>query len=99
MARREGISDVSNLAMWMTSDWRGVCNLRKSNRWWQKSGKRGKRVGGCLIGKSREGRGEKKRCGWLPDWEVEGVVAAEKRDVGGCPIRKSSRSDGSERCG
>lgn len=41
----------------------------------------------------------KKRCGWLPDLEVEGVVAAEKRFVGGYPIGKSSRSDGSERCG
>lgn len=72
MARRVGISDVSNLAMWMTSDWRGVCNLRKSNRWWQKSGKRGNKI-----------------CWWLPDWEVEGVVAGEKRDVGGYPIGKS----------
>ena len=64
MARREGISDVSNLAMWITSDWRGVCNLRKSNRWWQKSGKRGERVvGGCRIGKSREGREEKRFVG------------------------------------
>lgn len=46
--------------------------------------------------KWEEGR---KSCWWLPDWEVEGVVAAEKRDVGGYPIGKSSRSDGSERCG
>lgn len=62
MARRVGISDVSNLAMWMTWVWgRGVCNLRKSNRWWQKSGKRRKKI-----------------CWWLPDWEVEGVVAAKK---------------------
>lgn len=56
-------------------------------------------IGGvCVIYGSQTGGG-KKSCGWLPDWEVEGVVAAEKRDVGGYPIGKSSRSDGSERCG
>ena len=59
MARREGISDVSNLAMWMTSDWRG-CVIY------------GSQTGG---GKKWEGR---KICWWLPDWEVEEVVAAEK---------------------
>ena len=52
----------------------------------------------CVIYGSQTGGG-KKSCWWLPDWEVEGVVAAEKRFVGGYPIRKSSRSDGSERCG
>ena len=52
-----------------------VCNLRKSNRWWQKS------------------------CWWLPDWEVEGVVAAEKDLLVVTRLGKSSRSDGSERCG
>ena len=46
--------------------------------------------------KWEEGR---KSCWWLPDWEVEGVVAAEKRFVGGCPIRKSSRSDGKKDVG
>ena len=55
--------------------------------------------GMCVIYGSQTGGGKKweegkKRCWWLPDWEVEGVVAAEKRFVGGCPIRKSSRSDG-----
>ena len=49
----------------------------------------------CVIygsqtgGGKKVGRGEKNSCGWLPDWEVEGVVAAEKRDVGGCLIGKS----------
>ncbi len=51
------------------------------------------------LGSRGSGSSEKKICWWLPDWEVEGVVAAEKRDVGGYPIGKSSRSDGSERCG
>lgn len=56
-------------------------------------------IGGvCVIYGSQTGGG-KMSCGWLPDWEVERVVAAEKRFVGGYPIRKSSRSDGSERCG
>ena len=55
-------------------------------------------IGGvCVIYGSQTGGGQK-RCWWLPDWEVEGVVA-EKRFVGGCRIGKSSRSDGSERCG
>ena len=59
MARREGISDVSNLAMWMTSDW-GVCVIygsqtgggkREGGGKWEE----GKRfVGGYPIGKSRE---------------------------------------------
>ena len=31
----------------------------------------------CVIYGSQTGGG-KKRCWWLPDWEVEGVVAAEK---------------------
>lgn len=60
----------------------------------------GKKSCGWLPDWEVEGRKRgKKICWWLPDWEVEGVVAAEKRDVGGYPIGKSSRSDGSERCG
>ena len=55
--------------------------------------------GGKKGGWQKSGKREKKRCGWLPDWEVERVVAAEKRFVAGYPIGKSSRSDGSERCG
>ena len=51
------------------------------------------------LGSRGSGSRGKKICWWLPDWEVEGVVAGEKRFVGGYPIRKSSRSDGSERCG
>ena len=31
----------------------------------------------CVIYGSQTGGG-KKSCWWLPDWEVEGVVAAEK---------------------
>lgn len=55
--------------------------------------------GGKKGGWQKSGKRGKKICWWLPDWEVEGVVAAEKRDVAGYPIGKSSRSDGSERCG
>ena len=90
MARRVGISDVSNLAMWMT--WVSVGDV-------------------CVIYGSQTGGGKKweegkKRCWWLPDWEVEGVVAAEKfllvvarlgslaevmeKDVGSCLNGKST---------
>lgn len=57
MARREGISDVSNLAMWMT--WvsvGGMCVIYGSQTGGGKKVGRGEKrdVGGYPIGKSRE---------------------------------------------
>ena len=51
-------SQMSNLAMWMTSDWR-VCVIYGSQT-----------GGGKKGGWQKVGRGEK-ICWWLPDWEVE----------------------------
>ena len=68
---------MSNLAMWMTSDWRGVCNLRKSNRWWQK---------GRVAKKWEEGKKDLlvvTRLGSLAE-------AMEARGVGSCRIGKST---------
>lgn len=66
MARLEGISDVSNLAMWMT--WVSVgggCVIYGS----QTGG--GKMSCGWLPDWEVEGRKRgKKICWWLPDWEV-----------------------------
>ena len=75
-----------------------VCNLRKSNRWWQKVGRGEKELLVVTRLGSRGVLAAEKGCGWLPIWN-RGVVAAEKGFVGGYPIRKSSRSDGGERCG
>ena len=63
MARREGISDVSNLAMWMTSDWR-VCVCIY-----------GSQTGGGKKGGWQKGKRENLLV--VTRWEVEGVVAAE----------------------
>ena len=84
MARREGISDVSNLAMWMTSDWR-VCVLRKSNRWWQKWEEKELLVAG--LGSRGSGSSEKEL---LVVTRLGSLAEAMEKGVGSCLNGKST---------